>query len=302
MVPSQETRDWELFVDWCDSTGVSSLPAELDTIAAFLQAMPAALSTHGRRVRSIRKRHEAAGLVLDLPRAAPARPWRDSEDRAALPRALAQLPTYRHRKGLATALRARRDGWLLVLVGLLNLSRNEARSIREGAVSLFPDLTVNGQRIDSSEPPAECPACAVTRWLRVAGAASFGWRQDIVEAISPEGSPLESHDCRSGLDGSWRRAATLLPAIDQHGWVSASLMSARSVSSVIAERQVIGEVDSPRAAPATASAGRFSRASMDELASAYDDVDEQAAALLLRLQAIVGEGDEVLGHIRDLTA
>ena len=44
--------------------------------------------------------------------------------------------------------------------------------------------------------------------------------------------------------------------------------------------------------------GRYADATMNELAAAYDDVDQRAAALLLRLREIVGEGDEMLDHLK----
>lgn len=295
---TQESRDWELFIDWCKSMDLPFLPASTDAVAEFLTAFPAPMRTQGRRVRSIRKHHAATGTHLDLPHTATPRPWREGEQWSSLPQALSQLPVYRHQKGLPVALRGRRDGWLLVLVGMVGLSRNDARQLPEDMVSLFPRLSIAGHRVPREEPPAECPACAVTRWLRVAGAASFGWRQEIVEAVGPGGDPLEHHDCAVGLDGSWRQANTLLPAIDRYGWVSAEPMSARAVSATVALRQVPGVPDALESPVARPAAGRFARASMDELADAYDDVDERAAALLLRLKEIVGEGDEMLDHLK----
>jgi len=295
---TQESRDWELFIDWCVSMDLPFLPASADTVAEFLTAFPAPVRTQGRRLRSIRRHHASAGVPLDLPVVARARPWREGDGWAPLPQALAQLPVYRHQKGLSMALRGRRDGWLLVLIGMVGLSRNDARLLPADAVSLFPRLTIAGHPVPREEPPAECPACAVTRWLRIAGSASFGWRQDMVEAISPVGDPLEHHDCAIGLDGTWRQASTLLPAIDRYGWVSADPMSTRAVSATVALRQMPGARDVLEQPVARLSAGRFAKATMDELADAYDDVDERAAALLLRLKEIVGEGDEMLDHLK----
>lgn len=295
---SQESRDWDLFVDWCSSMDLPSLPADADTVAEFLHAFPTSNRAQGRRVKAIRKHHQAAGLTLDLPTGSAPSAWRSGGGWATLPQALAQLPVYRHPKGLPMALRGRRDAWLLILVGVLGLSRSTARDLPESAVVLFPQLTIAGGLVRPSDPPAECPSCAVSRWLRVAGAASFGWRQDIIEAISPVGNPLGVHDCRAGLDGAWRRASTLLPSIDRHGWVSADAMSVRAISATMALRQVRGERDLPEQPVAVRSSGRFARATMNELADAYDDVDERAAALLLRLKEIVGEGDEMLDRIK----
>lgn len=294
---SQEDRDWELFVDWCQSMDLPCLPATADTLADFLAAFPATIKAQGRRVRAIRKRHRVSGQPLHLPDASP-RPWREGEGWVSLPQALAQLPVYRLPRGFATALRGRRDGWLLVLIGHLKLSRTSARALTESAVVLFPSLSINGRPIPRAQTPAECPACAVIRWLRVATPASFGWRNEIISAVTPEGDPLDSHDCAVGLDGSWRQASTLLPAIDRYGWVSAEPMSTRAISATIAMRQLPAPRDIPEQPAPRVTTGRFAKASMDELADAYDDVDERAAALLLRLKEIVGEGDEMLDHLK----
>lgn len=298
---TQEARDWELFTDWCESMGLSAFSATADTVAEFLHAFPAPIRSQGRRVRSIRRHHSAAGAPLHLPTGAAQRAWREGDEWASLPQALAQLPVYRHQNGLPMAIRGRRDGWLLVLVGLIGLTRGAARNLAEHEVSLFPKLSVAGKLLPRSDPPVECPACAATRWLRVAGAASFGWRRDIVAAITPEGDALGVHDCAIGLDGTWRHATTLLPGIDRHGWVSAEPMSARAISATMALRQVPGPPDSLERSVEVVSSGRFARASMNELADAYDDVDERAAALLLRLNEIVGEGDEMLDRIKSFS-
>lgn len=295
---AQESRDWSLFVDWCASTDADPIPASTTTVSGFLEAFPAPIDAQGRRVRAIRKAHERAGAPLALPTSQWPSVMREGARWAPLPRALAQLPTFQHRKNFQTALRARRDGWLLVLTGVVGLSRHQAREIVQQDVVLFPQLAIKGIPIPKTDPAAECPACAVTRWLRVAGAASFGWWIEIKELVSPEGVDEALHDCLVGLDGAWRTATTLLPAIDRHGWVAGDPMSTRAISSTMAYRQSLGTVaEISRRAP-TVVTGRFANATMNELADAYDDVDQRAAALLLRLNEIVGETDDLLSHLK----
>jgi hypothetical protein len=294
---SREMRDWELFIDWCDSMDAVALPATAETISAFLTAFPAAIQTHGRRVETIRRAHERAGEPFAVPAAQRVSAFREGPEWTTLSRALAQVPKYRHRNGFHVALRGRRDGWLLVLIGQLRFSRGEARALQQTDVALFPRLTIRGEPVPKTEPAAECPACAVTRWLRVAGSASYGWWNEVKETVSPIGVDESAHDCAVGLDGSWRQAATLLPAIDRHGWVSGEPMSLRSISTVMAFRQVLGQVAEIQQSPRTIATGRFADATMTELADAYADVDQRAAALLLRLKEVVGEADDLVDHL-----
>lgn len=300
---SRETRDWVLFADWCESMDTAtlhraSLPTTAETVADFLVAFPAPIEAQGRRVRAIRRAHEHAQAPLDLPTTLPARLWREGAQWASVPRALAQVPKYQHAlRRPAAAIRGRRDAWLIVLVGILGLSRNEARNLLESEVDLFPRITIKCQPIVKADPATECPACAVTRWLRIAGLASIGFWGTVKDTVRPDGFNDVEHDCASALDGTWRDAATLLPAVDRHGGVSAIPMSDRAVSTNVAYRQSLGPIAwRPGETAHSPSTGRFANATMNELANAYDDVDEKAAALLLRLKEIVGEGDEMLDH------
>jgi site-specific recombinase XerD len=56
--------DFRFFQEWCQSKGVSALPATRETVAAYLAAQAGALkaSTIGRRVAAIRYAHKLAGL------------------------------------------------------------------------------------------------------------------------------------------------------------------------------------------------------------------------------------------------
>src|SRR5882672_6796679 len=58
--------DFRLFKEWCEARGVSALPADPETVAAYLAASASTskASTLGRRVAAIRYAHKLAGLAL----------------------------------------------------------------------------------------------------------------------------------------------------------------------------------------------------------------------------------------------
>lgn len=296
----RESQDWELFADWCLSMELAPLPTSVETISEFLAAFPAPLETQGRRVRAIRRAHERAGEPLALPTAPVPSALREGAQWAPVTRALAQVQKYEHPKNFHAALRGRRDGWLIVLVGFLGLSRNQARGLCQSDVQLAPDITVRGALVprDDTIRATECPACAVTRWLRIVGAASLGFRGEVQHLVNPEGVDGTAHDCATDPDDSWRQATTLLPSIDRYGWVSSVPMTARSVSATMARRQTLGPLDQIRTLPVRTE-GRFATATLDEVADVYDDVDRQAAAILLRLQQILGDTTQMLDHLTD---
>lgn len=284
---AREARHWDLFVDWCASMDTEALPTTAAAVSDFLAAFPAPIETQGRRVKAIRRAHDRAGRPLMLPTASRPSALREGGEWAQVPRALAQVPKYQHDKRFAAAVRGRRDAWLIVLVGILGLSRNDARNLHHSDVRVFPQLSIKGIPIGRVESPSECPKCAVTRWLRIAGAASFGFWNEVKATVRPDGTNEVTHDCATGLDGVWRQANTLLPAVDRHGWVAADPMSARAISAAMALRQALGAemtiLGTRTHAPAT---GRFADATMNELAAAYDDVNERAAAALLRMKEL----------------
>lgn len=295
---TQDQRDWALFVDWCQSIDADPLPASADTIAAFLAAFPASIRAHGRRIRAIRHAHEHAHLPFEiLTENRTATTLREGDEWVSIPEALAQVPKYQHRKHLPIALRGRRDAWLLVLLGVVGLSRAAARDLVADDVALFPRLAIRSTPIVRTTDAPPCPACAVTRWLRVVGPAAFHYRSEIAEAVSPEADAESVHDCTLGLDGLWRQAPTLLPAIDQHGWTTSAPMSARAISTTMRLRQQRSDPLTSEQHISSRSTGRFAAATSDELAAAYDDVDERLAALLLRTSQMLKDSEEMLDRV-----
>lgn len=298
---NREQRDWALFVDWCASWDLPALPTRPESIARFLEAFPAPLDRQTRRVRAIRRAHEASGEELDLPTEDRRVALREGDGWVDVPRALAQVVKHAHLKYAHQAVRGRRDAWLLVLVGVLRFTREEARSIEPDDIRLYPRITVRGRRVPKSDLAQECPACATTRWLRVAADATLGRRITAAGIVSPTGVDELAHDCAVGLDGEWRFAPTLLPAIDQHGWLTQSALSIRAITSTMALRQRPGALASgvqrfvPRAAT-----GRFADASLAEVYDEFGDVDRRSTELLLRMADLLGETEAALDHLSDL--
>jgi len=310
---AHEARDWELFVDWCVSFGQSALSTDPGHLGNFIDAFPAPIETQKRRTRAIRKAlrlHQIPQLSTDTQGDAAvqnSRALRVGPAWASVSRALAEVPKYHHPKHFDVAVRGRRDGWLLVLIGVLRFTRNEARELSQSNIQLFPHLAIAGRSVPKIEPIAQCPACAVTRWLRITGAASFGFVNEVRETLDPntltnKGSTLLNapvHDCIVELDELWRQANTLLPAVDQHGWVSSAPMSIRSVSAAMANRQGLDAITERRVMPRPdrEQISRFANATMNELAQAYDDVDQMATIALSRLNSITNDGDAMLDYL-----
>jgi hypothetical protein len=67
--------------------------------------------------------------------------------------------------------------------------------------------------------------------------AANSWRSEVAEFLDPRGIDVDEHDCDNGLDGTWRSADFMTPAIDKRGWVSTGQsLSLVSVSTIMAHR------------------------------------------------------------------
>ncbi|QNE48662.1 hypothetical protein F1C58_16525 (plasmid) [Glaciihabitans sp. INWT7] len=286
-------RDWELFSDWCTAAETSPLPATAETVEAFLRAVPGRPSTARRRLRAIRRAHQDMRVQLPVQLPGRSSTVRSGEEWVSIERALAQIPTLRFPIGL----RGRRDAWLLTLIGVLGLTRRESMELIADDIELFPVIRIANRPVPRSDVPAECPACAVTRWLRVVGAASRGHRSEVQGLLNPLGVDDEVHDCGVGLDGSWREADCLTVAVDRRGWIaSGKPLSSTSVSAIMKARQLPAG-DPLRGFSLAPATGRFKDASSAELASAYDEIDVRLSELLARAEAAVSAGADVLHEI-----
>lgn len=295
MVKTQLDREWNLFVDWCESMQLEAIPASMESISAFLQEFPAPLSTQTRRIKAIRRAHNEATVPFYIARPDTLKVIRDGEKWANLSQAITQTPKLRYPIGL----RGRRDAFLLVLIGTLEMTRKEAQSVQESDIVLFPELMIQGRPVLVSEPARSCPKCAITRWLRIVNLAAFGAKSDMRVLLDPMTS-LETHDCYTGLTGEWRYAPILLPGIDKYGWINNTYpISLRSISAIVARCQGSPESEEKQFIRPEAT-GRFKDATSNELAYAYDDVDERLTELLLKTNKILGESNNLLEDINEL--
>lgn len=295
MVNATEQRDWALFTDWCASWGRNAAYADRTTVDEFLAAFPVARKTQQNRERAIRDELARRGRSLDpRTRTEMTTPSliRTGGPYAPLDAALAQLPRARR----VTGLRSRRDAWLLVLIGVLQLTRRQTQSIAASDIDLDTGIRVRGQFIPTGTDTLTCPACAVTRWLRVAGIYGVGFRTYAFGLLDAQVALTDEHDCEVPVDDEWRSAPQLLPAIDQHGWFRDAPLSMRSISAVSARVQMRTGVVEQAWKPFEAT-GRFKDATSAELVVAQDEVDARAAELLQRSGALLGDLAGLLGGI-----
>lgn len=310
VAPERTDRHWALFADWCTATDQRPLPASPDTLLAFLAELPAGPATTRRRLRDIDVAHRIAGLPP--PSAAPAfdallRPERPPRfDPALVAAALEMIPVVDWPAGFV----GRRDAALVVLVCVAGLTRAQIRTLRH---------TLGQGQLDEAALPAlpttprpdDCPACALSRWLRVhLTLTAEGWRvvrnqlADLAETSADEGV----HDCTQPLATSAaleQDTAPLFPPITRHGNPETWALSTRSVTTIVATRlaapATVGSHDRwGDAQPAVAGPGRARglddrarglaarRAAADRLAeieASLDEADAYAEAILQRVEA-----------------
>jgi hypothetical protein len=263
-----------------------SLPATASTIGQFLTDFPGAASTQRLRRNAIRLRHLAAGYADPIP-TAQARVWPQGEGpkRSTVEQVLAAIPKYRYPVGL----RGRRDAFLTVLLGTLNLTREQARTITPADVAVTSIVRIRGHVVPSSDDPTSCAPCAVTRWLRIVGPVWTGFRGDVIRLLDPTKGNLSRHDCEQPVPGEWRRAEQLLLPLDVHGWARTGVaLSGRSMTSLIPAR-IAAAVNDPAPEVLGVIARRPSRFDELTLQEAYIELgatDAAVDAALARLAAI----------------
>lgn len=241
-----------MFVDWCAATGQPALPTTPAVLAAFCTACPAAPATLARRLRVIRAVHADLGRHLPAPAQAPTPPAvRTGPAWMSIPDTLGSLP----RLGYPAGVAGRRDAYLLVLLGVLGLTRNQARTLTADQISITAGQPViAGRPVPRTDPPSVCPACAVTGWLRALAIATHdGHRTLAYELRRYSHHHPGRHDCTQPLADAWRTAPQLLPAIDQHGWLNPHTpMTRRAITAAIARRQALPVTEPEPATPRTA--------------------------------------------------
>ncbi|MBF4616197.1 hypothetical protein [Curtobacterium sp. VKM Ac-1376] len=195
-------------------------------------------------------------------------------------------------KSVTSALRGRRDAFVIVLFAHLGLNRQQIGEVIAGDIRVDP-LTIRSAQIPRDDPPASCMACAVTRWLRVVMPAELGFRNDVRAIIDPRAYDPDIHDCDEGLEHDWRHATTLVPAIDQHGWVDAhQSVSARTLSAIAGRAQQPTGYREQRWVPTEQKPTRFDEISQNDFGDEMDAFDRRVAEALARSAEVLADAHQ----------
>lgn len=219
-----------LFEDWCFATSQSSVPTTWAAVQQFRLDIPCSDFTWDRRLAAIRAGQIAAGTTLAMPTSA-----RRQRSLEAQRKILAELPLF----GWTAGLIGRRDGFLTVVAANLtraSIDRLEPQEIEQVGRTIL----IRGVAVATANLPGTCPACAISRWLRVLGHAQRdGWQSvKIFLSEHPDATAAEmsGHDCEDIIVGSWTDLA-LLPAIDQYGSVEDHVsLSPRAMAAILGRR------------------------------------------------------------------
>ncbi|TKV57000.1 hypothetical protein FDO65_19475 [Nakamurella flava] len=218
---------WELFVDWCTTTGHTPLPAGSSTVLAFLHDCPAAPATQALRVRAITTAHTHAGHpapprtpeILDVLRGRARRP----DPRIPLPpghvdQLLTALPIH----GWTQGWFGRRDRALLVLADTA-LTYRAIAELTVGDIYFTPAGASVHSGNDVVElpvgtSPVRCRPCALALWIDALQLAATSATVRVARTVH-RAAPLTAdspHRCRQPVtitDG----ALPLLPAANPWG-------------------------------------------------------------------------------------
>ncbi len=247
IVPTAYRAEWSLFVDWCQATGRSPLGTDAATVKVFLDDCPSAAATARRRISAINRAHRDAGYsgyhLRGHPSAvvAAVSPADTAARAAVLMRGIERIPTY----GWPSSVAGRRDGCLLVLAAT-GLRRPQLRSLAVGDIAREPGVV----RVSppggaaptfvhtSSESPATCPACGITRWHRVLALHERHGLPGIRSRLADPPETAVGHHCARPLLNGGRARTSLLPRVSARGLIDSTgpAISTRMISTVLSCR------------------------------------------------------------------
>jgi hypothetical protein len=279
---------WGLYADWCASWGREPLPASRQNLQEFLDAFPASRSTQVTRLAVILAVHAQAGLSVDVPRVT--NPVSDLWTRVPgfldPVEALAQVPRYRFPAGLV----GRRDGFLIVLTGILGLTREQARQVIPDDITVDSGfITVHGRQVPARGASGECPRCGVAGWLSVIAPHYERLRGSYLPLLDPTTAEPEVHACKAEVGVLWRDGVSLLPSIDRTGAVgTGGALSIRAMTTIIGRRRIRSE-RVEKTGPVSVAVGRYQDATSGELAAAQDDVLDQVDHANRYLEELLAE-------------
>ncbi|MBN9795536.1 hypothetical protein DMP17_44265 [Pseudonocardia sp. TMWB2A] len=228
-------REWALFCDYAAATGQPALPTTVATLAGFFTAVPARPATLGRRVRAIAAAHRHAGHLLLRPDTGPAAPPASRPARAAGADPGEMIGACATR-GWPYGLHGRRDAFLVVTTHVVGLPHDRTRALVPPDVRFAADPVPGALGADTlasdgvlladwlvpvDTDPRRCPVCAVVRWLDILGTLDGLGRGSARMHLTAAHAPTNADPHHHTVPGPprWRAAATLLPAIDRHGWL-----------------------------------------------------------------------------------
>lgn len=311
VAPSLE-RYWSHFEDWCDAFEKPKVPTTADTLVQFLQAFPAGVPTNTLRVRAVRLHHQDVGAPLDLDELrdavggfevlVPATRTlvRDGDQYVTPAEAIAQQPKVHRGKKVAAVIRGRRNAFLIVLFAHLGLTLERIRDVTASDITPAP-LRIRGVDIPRGDDPSSCYACAVTRWLRVVWLTERGDHAAIRQTCNVQSYYDDVHDCDEGLEHDWRHATTLLPAVDQHGWVdSHRSVSTRTLSEVIGKVQLPTGYREQQWVRTEPKPTRFDEMRKDEFDVAMEDFDRRMAQALARSAEVLADAQHTSNEMYGL--
>lgn len=239
--PMATTGQAALWRDWCAATGRNPGVVTVPALTEHLIACPAP-SRRARRARiravlTVTSGDEQTRTALLPAPPAPDRVIRDGEQWLSVNETLAALDP----NGWPAGAVARRDAWLIVLLGPLGMTRNEALALTPATVDVPQEGTggwpvIAGIDVPFHADPALCSACVAVRWLRVLAAGVDGGRRNVEWEIAADSARGFGHRCGDGVPTGWVSAQSLAPSIDRHGWLGPTL-TRRSVTAIVSARQ-----------------------------------------------------------------
>jgi hypothetical protein len=292
--PRAYPAEWALFVDYCAAADQPVLPTTLAAVRGFFTEVSAAPATRRRRLLAISRAHRDAGALLYRPPDPEAREPEAARREAG--RLLAACPS----RGWPAGFTGRRDAFLIVLTRVLGYSHAGARTVTATDIEAGEGIVrLRGATVPVTGDPRTCPRCVVVRWLSVLDQADGVGRHDAYQALATASAPTvaSEHVHTLAEPQRWRRARSLLPPIDQHGWIDDyhPVLSLRSIGTRLAAASA--REPTPEAAPTpsaeTAAEGAPAApnhaVSLDdaELFALLADVEKGAADLNARIEALL---------------
>jgi hypothetical protein len=299
-VPRAYPAEWALFVDYCAAADQPALPTTLAAVRSFFADVSGAPATRRRRLLAISRAHRDAGALLYRP------PEESAHDpdaaRREAGRLLAACPT----RGWPAGFTGRRDAFLIVLTRVLGYSHAAARTVTATDIEAGQGIVrLRGKTVPVTEDPRTCPRCVVVRWLAVLDQADGVGRHDAYQALTTDSAPTvaSEHFHTLAEQQRWRRARSLLPPIDQHGWIDDyhPVLSLRSIGTRLAAAAAHEPTPEAVHPPSTgAAAAEGVPAAPDQAASLDDaelfallaDVENGAAELNARIEALLRQDSD----------